>query len=53
MLQNEIKNLTFKVCDLSIFDLFLFLKSFPMRDQTLTISTQKGCEEVLKFVACL
>ena len=45
VLQNEIKDLTFKV--------FLFFKLFPIRDQTFTSSPQKGGKKDSKFVACL
>ena len=51
VLQNEIKDLTFEVSNVSI--TFFFFKLFPMRDETFMTPTQKGGEEVLKFVTCL
>ena len=52
VLQKEIKDLTFEVSNLSII-FFFFFKLFPMRDKTFMTPTQKGGEEVLKFVTCL
>ena len=50
MLQKEIKDLTFKVFNLST----LFLKKiFPVRDLILMTSTRKGGGKVLKSVTCL
>ena len=51
VLQNEIKDLTFEVPNLSI--TFIFEKLFSMRDQTFMTRTHKKSEEVLKFVTCL
>ena len=50
MLQNEIKDLTFEVSDLSI-TFFFYIISYE--GPNIMTSTQKGGEEALKFVACL
>ena len=55
VLQKEIKDLIFEVCNLSTY--FLFFKSFPIRDHTFMTSTRKVESRwgggVLKFATSL